>query len=318
MAGLQVITFADEHLEAAAALLADRHRRHRQAEPLLPESVDFRAEIEALRQGDGVPGVVAIRDGRVVGYLLARRRDDGRSEGSVWVEPAGHAVERAEDVLDLYAAAAEGWVADGSTRHYALVPAADRELLDAWFRLGFGAQHALGIQEVPAEAGAAARPGIEIRPGRPEDAETAEALSTALGRHQSFAPVFSPTPSADPAALREEWIEEVEDPNAAVIVAERDGHLIGLITAAPVEYSSAHVGLARPPDAGILGYAATLPEERGSGAGVALTEAVFAWARERGYRTIVVDWRTTNVLASRFWPRRGFRTTFLRLYRSIP
>jgi hypothetical protein len=26
----------------------------------------------------------------------------------------------------------------------------------------------------------------------------------------------------------------------------------------------------------------------------------------------------TNLLASRFWPRRGFRTTFLRLYRSIP
>jgi hypothetical protein len=26
----------------------------------------------------------------------------------------------------------------------------------------------------------------------------------------------------------------------------------------------------------------------------------------------------TNLLASRFWPRRGFRTSFLRLYRSIP
>ena len=30
------------------------------------------------------------------------------------------------------------------------------------------------------------------------------------------------------------------------------------------------------------------------------------------------DWRVTNLLASRFWPRRGFRTTFLRLYRHIP
>jgi hypothetical protein len=26
----------------------------------------------------------------------------------------------------------------------------------------------------------------------------------------------------------------------------------------------------------------------------------------------------TNLLASRFWPKRGFRTAFLRLYRSIP
>jgi hypothetical protein len=26
----------------------------------------------------------------------------------------------------------------------------------------------------------------------------------------------------------------------------------------------------------------------------------------------------TNLLASRFWPKRGFRPFFLRLYRSIP
>jgi hypothetical protein len=45
---------------------------------------------------------------------------------------------------------------------------------------------------------------------------------------------------------------------------------------------------------------------------------VFAWARNAGYATIVVDWRATNLLSSGFWPKRGFRTTFLRLYRSIP
>src|SRR5207244_4112959 len=33
---LEIGDFADEHLDAAAALLAERHRRHRVAEPLLP------------------------------------------------------------------------------------------------------------------------------------------------------------------------------------------------------------------------------------------------------------------------------------------
>jgi hypothetical protein len=32
---------------------------------------------------------------------------------------------------------------------------------------------------------------------------------------------------------------------------------------------------------------------------------------------IVADWRVTNLLASRFWARRGFRETFLRLHRHI-
>jgi GNAT superfamily N-acetyltransferase len=68
----------------------------------------------------------------------------------------------------------------------------------------------------------------------------------------------------------------------------------------------------------LLNWAATDPGVRGSGAGVALAEGSFAWARERGHQTMVVDWRVTNLLSSRFWPARGFRETFLRLYRHIP
>jgi ribosomal protein S18 acetylase RimI-like enzyme len=49
-----------------------------------------------------------------------------------------------------------------------------------------------------------------------------------------------------------------------------------------------------------------------------LTDATFAAAAARGYTAMVTDWRVTNLLASRFWPKRGFRTAFLRLYRSIP
>ena len=75
--------------------------------------------------------------------------------------------------------------------------------------------------------------------------------------------------------------------------------------------------VARPDDACILGYAATAPEARGAGAGLALTEGVFAWAREIGYTTVVVDWRVPNLLSSRFWPARGFRTSFVRLHRRI-
>jgi hypothetical protein len=52
--------------------------------------------------------------------------------------------------------------------------------------------------------------------------------------------------------------------------------------------------------------------------GVALADAAFAWAHQRGYTTMVTDWRVANLLSSRFWPRRGFRTSFVRLYRSIP
>ncbi|MFL5936643.1 MAG: GNAT family N-acetyltransferase, partial [Gaiellaceae bacterium] len=73
-----------------------------------------------------------------------------------------------------------------------------------------------------------------------------------------------------------------------------------------------------PRDSIDLGAASTLPAARGSGAGRALTEPVLPWAHETGYPTMVTDWRMTNLLASRFWPKRGFRPTFLRLYRALP
>ena len=201
-------------------------------------------------------------------------------------------------------------------RQYALVPATDAELVDAWFRLGFGHQQALGIREVPpAEA---SPPGVSVRAPGPDDLDDLVALDR-LAEHQAGAPVFGgEPPRQDPEELRAELLEELEDGSVATLVAELDGRVVGCATVAPIAYSSLHRGLAQAEDACLLGYAYTLPEARGSGAGRALTDGVFGWARERGYARIVVDWRVTNLLASRFWPARGFRPTFLRLYRSIP
>ena len=81
--------------------------------------------------------------------------------------------------------------------------------------------------------------------------------------------------------------------------------------------SSANRGLARRPNAGFLGFAAVRPEARGPGIGKALGDAVLAWSAEAGYRSVVVDWRATNLLSSRTWPQLGFRPTFLRLHRVV-
>src|SRR5207244_2411454 len=134
----EIVPLTADHLEAAGELLAARHRRHREAEPLLPKRYEdpaaARAEIEAL----GGEGVAALRDGRLVGYLVAIRKEDQVWGPNAWVESAGHAAERPEDVRDLYAAAAADWAGAGRKAHYAVVPATDAELVDAWFRLGFG------------------------------------------------------------------------------------------------------------------------------------------------------------------------------------
>jgi ribosomal protein S18 acetylase RimI-like enzyme len=270
--------------------------------------------LEDAWSADGARGAVALRDGVLVGYLVGAPRTSPLWGPNAWVEIGGHAASESEVVRDLYAAAAGAWVDAGATRHYAVVPA-DAPLLDAWFRLGFGQQQGLGIREVPPPG--QLPPRFEVREATRDDVDALLPLDL-LREHQAGPPTFSPTPAPDPEEQRAELVEEIDDPQGAIVVAELDGLVVGCASVAPIEYSGMHAGLARPERACVLGYAATLPEVRGSGAGLAVTEGVYAWARERGYGTIVVDWRVTNLLASRFWEARGFRTTFLRLYRAIP
>ena len=295
-----------------------RHRAHRTAEPLLPAQYEdpnaAAAEVEALAAADDASGAVALRGERVVGFLLGSRRADDVWGPNVWVELAGHAVEEADDLRDLYAVAAARWLDEGRSRHNSLVPASDAALVDAWFRLSFGQQHASGIREVPA---------VEwpdgVRRAEPRDVDALVALAPLLGEHQAASPVFSGRLLADdPEELRAELLADLANDEIGELVAERDGRIVGAFESVPVEQSAMHVGLSRPPGAAFLAWAATLPDVRGSGVGRALTDATFAWARQREHETIVTDWRVTNLLASRFWPGRGFRPTFLRLYRHIP
>jgi GNAT superfamily N-acetyltransferase len=317
----EIRPFGDAHLDAAGALLADRHRAHRIAEPLLSPRYETpataRDEVEAAWREDGATGAVAEAGGEVAAYVIGAPRSESWGP-NVWVGAAGHAARAADVIRDLYARLAEEWVAEGCTAHYALVPATDTGLVDAWFRLGFGQQHAHGIRDVPAEAAVPAPPGVEIRAAGPDDVDSLVELDAILPQHQWRAPVFSRGRTPTPDEAREEAIEALGDERITILLAFGGGRVLGGASVADVAVSGAHAGPARPDGAAVLGWAATQPDVRGTGVGVALTDSVFAWARERGYETVVVDWRVTNLESSRFWPARGFRPTFLRLYRSIP
>jgi GNAT superfamily N-acetyltransferase len=314
---LEIRAFAEDHLDAAGSLLAARHRAHRAAEPLLSERFEdpdaTRGEVASLWAEEHASGGVALREGQLAGFLLGTRKDDQKWGANVWVEAAGYAVNEPELVRDLYAFSAQRWVDEGRTRHYALVPALDDQV-EAWFRLSFGAQHAHGIKEVDARVWP---PGA--RRAEHRDIEALMELAPLISEHQELAPVFSGIDSDEDAdELRAMLAADIANDELGELVYERDGRVVASFELVAVEKGSMHSGLARPEGAALLGWAASLPEIRGSGAGLALTDAAFAWAHEQGYASMVTDWRETNLLSSRFWPARGFRRSFLRLYRSIP
>jgi GNAT superfamily N-acetyltransferase len=310
--GLEIRPFSDDDVDDAASLLALRHDRHRETEPLLPADVDFVEEIRGEWRSDGASGVFASRGGTPVGYLFGRPRPYGDFATWVVVGIAGLAIaDEPELVRDLYTAAAAEWVAAGQTRHGVFVPSFELGLVDAWFRLSFGASGALAMRETAPEPPVAR--DVAVRHATSDDLEAAARLDREMTDSMIPSPSFSGMSSPSEECLLDEWRMDWDDERFEYFVAERNGRIVGHT-----------LFFRRPPDLRVpaasieLAQAVTLPEARGSGVGRALTAHAIAWAYAAGIPAMVTDWRMTNLFASRFWPRRGFRTTFLRLYRSIP
>ncbi len=307
-------------LDEAGRLLAARHLAHRKVHPLLPERYEdpaaAGAEIEKAWRSEGASGAVAVSGDRLTGFLLGAPKPSAVWGPNLWVESAGQATEDAETMRDLYGVAATRWADESRTAHYVLVPAHDLALLDAWYRLGFGQQHAHAIRAVPDQEPLPPAT-VTIRQARREDIDVLAQLEVVLPEHQGLSPVFSAGTVPDLEESKQEWEDDIDDESYGSFVAEVGGRVVGSAVGCALEKSSAHLGLARPENAGFLGFAAVLPEARGAGAGRALGEAVGWWVTQQGFTSLVTDWRVTNLLSSRTWPRLGYETTFLRLHRVL-
>jgi GNAT superfamily N-acetyltransferase len=294
---LEIHPWSEDFRGEAARLLAARHARERAAEPLLPEVDDFAAHVP---DGDGA---VATRGGDAVAYVIASVGEERAEVGL-----GGVAASEPEAVRDLYAHLAGGWPA----RHQALVPVSESELVDAFFRLAHGLQFMLAVRET--EAAAPVDFGGSIRTSTPDDLAAVADFDRLLWTVMAASPSFSGR-DVEAQDFEGEWANLWSEPEFPLhVVAERDGRVVGhaLLYDRPT-------GDLRVPERNVdLAHVATLPEVRGSGVGLALTAHVLSWAQEHGYRSMTTDWRAVNLVASRFWPKRGWRPTHYRLYRAVP
>jgi ribosomal protein S18 acetylase RimI-like enzyme len=225
--------------------------------------------------------------------------------GSVLAAP-GHEA----DLADLYAAVAEVWVETGLTTHTVYVPAGAAEAV--WFDLSFGRQQAYAIATVADMPADAPPGGVTVARVGPEALDDGLTLGDIISRHQALSPVFSRASEAWYEQLREGWAEVLASTETRTFLARSDGEPAGLLLS-----EDAGPGLLFPPGAVELRVAAVRADGRGAGVGSALAAAFIADARAQGATHAVADWRTTNLLASRFWPRWGFRPVAYRLVRTI-
>jgi GNAT superfamily N-acetyltransferase len=305
----EITEFTPDHVRAAAAVLARRHRLHREHSANLPDITSFTEHVEsALVEATGS---VAIEGDEVVGYLLGRHATDDIGP-HVWSHVAGHAADEAHVVQDLYTHAARRWIDQGLRRHFVFVPAV-RSLVEPWFRLSFGASAALAAR--PAEAGPRwSAPGVAVRNVERRDYPAVARLERLLYTELLESPSFSGIHVDTVEEFEAQWLQGEEDDRYVRFCAELEGEVVGQLFL----YRRPEGDLRVPPKSIDLASASTEPRSRGRGVATALTWTAIGWARDQGLETVITDWRMTNVRAARFWPRRGFDETFLRLYRSIP
>ncbi|MCJ7726625.1 MAG: hypothetical protein MUP76_09605, partial [Acidimicrobiia bacterium] len=182
----------------------------------------------ALSQMDSGAGLVALRKGRVAGFLAGFSTTLFNGLPGVFVPDWGHATDGDAAVYgSLYRTASERWVAEGMLTHAISLFAGDRAGLEWWSGVGFGRHLVDGVSAVP--TGAPARLHEGMRRADPADLEAALAMEEATASHLRAAPVFIAHRPAGPEALR----ARLGDPQRPVFLAETAGRVVGWVTAKP-------------------------------------------------------------------------------------
>jgi ribosomal protein S18 acetylase RimI-like enzyme len=158
-------------------------------------------------------------------------------------------------------------------------------------------------------------PAATIRPAAPADLAAIGRLGALLVRtHHDFDPerFIAATPQTE-HAYASFLGRQLGEPNAVVLVAERDGEVLGY-TYAGVEGHD-YMELRGP--AGVLHDIVVDPDQRGSGVGRMLLDATLAALKARGAPRVVLSTAERNEAAQRLFARAGFRRTMVEMTREL-
>jgi GNAT superfamily N-acetyltransferase len=102
---------------------------------------------------------------------------------------------------------------------------------------------------------------------------------------------------------------QLDEPDAVIFVAERDGAVVGYAYAAvePLSWKDLR------DEAGFVHDLLVDDAARGAGIGRQLLDAAIAWLRDRGMPRVVLGTAAQNDGARRLFERRGFRQTMIEM-----
>lgn len=158
-------------------------------------------------------------------------------------------------------------------------------------------------------------PAVSIRPAAPADLEAVGRLGALLVRmHHELDPdrFIAATPRTR-HSYGSFLGTQLEKPHVVVLVAERDGEVVGY-TYAGVEGND-YMSLRGP--AGVLYDIVVDPAHRGQGVGWLLLDATLETLKAKGAPRVVLSTAERNESAQRLFARAGFRRTMIEMTREL-
>lgn len=317
-----------QHLEPAAALLADRHRADRSREPLLPPSFEdseaCRTQIEHTLESRDWRGVAAYDGSRFAGYAIMTPQLFPPTHFLAGFFPSRGASISYQGYAALpglefdayramYASLADYFVAQGFFDHSVSLPAADTDSAEAWTSLGFGRTMTCAIRGVePPERVSATN--IAVHQASTEDAEVIFALNYDLMLHHARAPIFQPLLHDSDESSHEFSRGLLADPANAHWVGYEDGRAVAMNTFMRPLFMTQMVC---PEKTVYLFQGIVAENSRSGGVGTALLSQSAAWAREQGYEHIALHFASPNIEGARFWQSSRFKPVEHTLRRHI-
>jgi len=304
---LEIVPLEGKHLQDAADLACARYRAMREQVPSMPAryedpgiTLPWLQDLTAQN-----PGVVAIRNGRLAGFLLGIVLPEFRGNRGVYSPEWANAADLEDSrwiYEEMYARLSARWVADGCVNHAISILAHDRPAIEGWHGLGFGLAGADGVRAISGAQSLSPLPElgteIEIRPAGPDDAEQMTDLIAALRRHMMSAPTFLFRGEPDSVEQHAAWLA---DPANALWLACQGNSAVACLGQGPANPDACAI----IDDKGTTSIVSAFTRESARGRGIAtgLLNRALSWARGQGFERCAVDWEPMNILANRFWTR---------------
>jgi GNAT superfamily N-acetyltransferase len=312
---LKIIALQEEHLDSAAALVCQRYKTLCEQEPLLPtpyqDPQNITPMLRNIFEAEG-PGVAALQDGQLVGFLVGWLMPDFRGKRSVYSPEWANAAmpQDCRYIYErMYQSLAARWVADQYTAHYLSIFADDQQALQAFHWLGFGMLGVDAVRDLEPVKGTNSQ--IEVRPANIQDLNQVLELHQGLVQYARSSPYFfigNPLTKTD----YEEWIKA---PDRVIWLAFVNQEPVAFIHIGPANQDVAAI-IDDPKTTSIYG-AFTQAPMRSKGIGRTVLAHAFEHARSAGYQRCAVDFESMNFVGTRFWFGQGFQPVCYSLQRTI-